>query len=812
MRSMPQMLKALARRPAFATVAIVTLALGLGANAAIFSVIDAALLRPLPFPNPDRLVAVWEYSAEMQQRLGLDRLPSSPGNVTDFRSRNNTLAALASMRADRVNLTGTGTPERVGAVRVSVEFFEVLGVAPIVGRTFSPSDLLGGTVVVIGEGLWRRRFAQAPDVGGRALSVNGQAATVVGVMPASFRFPSGGELPEAFGFSSRPELWTLDVFSPERQLMREGKSFAMVARLNDGITRQQAEADLNTIAAQIAEQYPDFNAGWTVRVFALRDQLVGSVRPALLVLLASVGFVLLIACTNVANLLLVRAAARQREFCVRHALGASRRRLIGEQLVESITLSLIAGAIGVLLAWWGLRALLLLLPSTLPAVTDAVLDVRVLAFTTLVAVVTGVLFGLVPAVQGTRTGISEGLREGGRTSVGGRRSQLTRNTLVIAEVGLASVLLISAALLIQTFVRLLNVETGFRARGVLTMELVLPRAAYTEQSAHGFYERLIARLAALPGVSSVGATSSLPLAGRETLRPVTIEGRTRPRPGLEIVVDYRAVTPGYFEALGIERIAGEGFQSGLTATPTVVINETMARAHWRGESPVGRRLKLTSYDREGEWYTITAVVRDTRHAALHSALRPQVYVDSRRDPTHDMWVILRSTGNPSALAEPARRAVLETDPNQPVARVVTMQDVVAASVSDRRFSMTLVGIFAVLALTLSVVGLYAVVSYSVAERIHEMGLRLALGATPSDLLTMVLGEALRLVIAGLALGVMAALVVTRFLDTLLFGVHSRDATTFAGVAIVLAIAAMLGCVVPARRAMRVDPMVALRAE
>ena len=489
MRSMPQMLKALARRPAFATVAIVTLALGLGANAAIFSVIDAALLRPLPFPKPDRLVAVWEYSAEMQQRLGLDRLPSSPGNVTDFRSRNNTLAALASMRADRVNLTGTGTPERVGAVRVSVEFFDVLGVAPIVGRTFSPSDLLGGTVVVIGEGLWRRRFAETPDVSGRALSVNGQAATVVGVMPASFRFPSGGELPEAFGFSSRPELWTLDVLSPERRQMREGKSFAMIARLKDGITRQQAEADLNTIAAQIAEQFPDFNAGWTVRVFALRDQLVGSVRPALLVLLASVGFVLLIACTNVANLLLVRAAARQREFCVRHALGASRRRLIGEQLLESITLSLIAGAIGVLLAWWGLRALLLLLPSTLPAVTDAALDVRVLVFTILVAVVTGVLFGLVPAVQGTRTGISEGLREGGRTTVGGRRSRLTRNILVIAEVGLASVLLISAALLIQTFVRLLNVETGFRARGALTMELVLPRAAYSEQTAHGFYAR-----------------------------------------------------------------------------------------------------------------------------------------------------------------------------------------------------------------------------------------------------------------------------------------------------------------------------------
>ncbi len=809
---MSQMLKALARRPAFATVAIVTLALGLGANAAIFSVIDAALLRPLPFPNPDRLVSIWEYSAEMQQRLGLDRLPSSPGNVTDFRARNSTLVALAAMRADRVNLTGAGSPERVGAVRVSVEFFDVLGIAPIVGRTFAPSDVGGGTVVVIGERLWRRRFDGAPDVSGRALSVNGEAATVVGVMPASFRFPSGGELPEAFGFSSRPELWTLDVLTPGQQLMREGKTFAMIARLHDGVTRQQAEADLNTIAAQIAQQHPDFNAGWTVRVLALRDQLVGNVRPALLVLLASVGFVLLIACTNVANLLLVRAAARQREFCVRHALGASRSRLVGEQLVESITLSLIAGAIGVVIAWWGLRALLLLLPSTLPAITDAALDARVLAFTFVVAIVTGVLFGLVPALQGTRAGVSEGLREGGRTTIGGRRSHLTRNTLVIAEVGLASVLLISAALLVQTFVRLLNVDTGFRARGVLTMELVLPRAAYTELSAQGFYARLTERLAALPGVVGVGATSSLPLAGRETLRPVTIEGRTRPKPGLEIVADYRVVTPGYFEALGIDRLAGQGFTPGVTAAPSVVINESMARTHWRDESPIGRRLKLTSYDRESEWCTIAAVVRDTRHAALDSALRPQVYVDSRRDPAHQMWVILRTAGDPASLAEPARRAVLETDPNQPVTRMITMQDVVSASVSDRRFSMTLVGIFAGLALALSVVGLYAVVSYSVAERIHEMGLRLALGATPSDLLTMVLGEALRLVTAGLVLGVVVASVVTRFLDTLLYGVHARDVTTFAGVAVVLAIAAMLGCVVPARRAMRVDPMVALRAE
>lgn len=809
---MRQAFKGLARRPAFAMVAIVTLALGLGATAAIFSVIDAALLRPLPYPGADRLVTPWEHSDEIQQRLGLDRLPSSPGNVADFRARNTTLAALAAMRADRANLTGAGEPERVGAVRVSLEFFDVLGVAPMIGRSFVPSDVTAGTAVVIGDGLWRRRFGGTRDISGRPLSVNGEVATVVGVMPAWFRFPSGGELPEAFGFSTPPELWTLDVLTPEQQRIRGGKSFVMVARLKDGVTRSQAEADLNTIAAQISRDYPDFNAGWTVRVLSLREQLVGGVRPALRVLLAAVGFVLLIACTNVANLLLVRAAARQREFCIRHVLGADRRRLIRELLAESVALSFVAGALGVVLAWWGLRALLALLPATLPAVTDAALDGRVLAFTTIVALATGTVFGLVPAFQGTRASVNDGLREGARGTVGGRRSQATRNALVIGEVALASVLLISAALLIQTFVRLLRVETGFRAEGVLTMELVLPRSAYPDQGAVDFFARVVERLSELPGVTSVGATSSLPLAGRETLQPVTVEGRVRPRPGFEIVADYRVVTPGYFNALGIERIAGEGFPENPPAAPLVVINETMARTHWPGESPVGRRIKLTNYDREGPWHTIASIVRDTRNAALDSALRPQVYVHYRRDPTHQMWIVVRTSGDPTALAAAARGAVFEIDANQPVARVRSMPDVVAASVSDRRFSMLLVGIFAGLALTLSVVGLYAVVSYSVAERIHEMGVRLALGAQPSNLLAMVLGEGLRLVIAGLTLGLAAALAVTRFLDTLLFGVHARDLTTFAAVVVVLSLAAMLGCLVPAIRAMRVDPIVALRAE
>jgi putative ABC transport system permease protein len=809
---MRQALKGLARRPAFATMAIVTLALGLGANAAIFSVIDAALLRPLLFPDADRLVMPWEYSAGIQQRLGLDRLPSSPANVADFRARNSTFASLAAMRGDRANLTGGGNPERVGAVRVSVEFFNVLGVAPIVGRAFIPADLTAGTVAIIGEGLWRRRFGGALDVPGRVISVNGEPAAIVGVMPASFRFPSGGELPEAFGFSPRPELWTLDVLTPEQQHTRGGKSFAMVGRLKDGITYAEAEADLNTVAAQIATAYPDFNAGWTVRVYPLREQLVGDVRPALLVLLTAVGFVLLIACTNVANLLLVRAATRQREFCIRHALGASRRRLIGELLVESVSLSLVAAALGVVLAWWGLRAVLALLPETLPAVTDATLDTRVLGFMMVVAVATGIAFGLVPALQGTQRSVVDGLREGGRGTVGGRRSHATRNALVIAEVALASVLLISAALLIQTFVRLLHTETGFRTRGVLTMELVLPRSAYPDSRAVEFFARLTERLATVPGVLSAGATSSLPLAGRETLQPVTVEGRPRPGSGLEIVADYRVVTPGYFDALGIERLEGSVGRDAPSPTPLVVINETMARTHWPGESPIGRRIKLTNYDREGPWFTITAVVRDTRHAALDGVVRPQVYVHYRRNPAHQMWVVLRTSGDPAAMVSAARAVVGEIDANQPIARVLTMANVVADSVAERRFSMTLVGIFAALALTLSIVGLYAVVSYSVAERIHEMGVRLALGARPSNLLTMVLGEGLRLVIAGLALGIAAAVAVTRFLDTLLFGVDARDVTTFAGVALVLSLAAMLGCLMPALRAMRVDPMVALRAE
>ncbi len=524
-------LRTLALRPGFTLVALATLALGIGANAAIFSVVDAALLRPLPFADPERLVMPWEFSAEVQRRVGFDRLPASPGDVTDFITRSTSFEQLASLRAERVNLTGGGDPERVGAVRVSRNFLTTLGVQPVHGRDFAESDASAPRVILIGYGLWQRRYGGAGDILGRAISINGEPATIVGVMPQWFRFPSGGELPTGLGYAAVPEIWSLDRLTPEQQRFRGGKSFALVGRLRRDMSRQAAEADLAAIAADIARESPASNAGWTVRVIPLREQLVGGVRTALIVLLTAVGLVLLIACSNVANLLLVRAASRQREFAVRYALGAERWQILRQQLIESLILSLAAGAIGMLVGWWALQGLLVMLPPGTPAVSDAVLDWRVVGFTAAVSIATGLMFGLVPAVQTARVDLVDSLRDGARGSIGTRRAHRTRDLLVVIEVGLAAMLLVLASLLIQTFVRLLNVETGFQAEGVLTMEVALPRTVYQGQRPAEFFEGLVTRLSAVPGVVSAAAASSVPLAGTENLRQVTIDGRPQPEPG-----------------------------------------------------------------------------------------------------------------------------------------------------------------------------------------------------------------------------------------------------------------------------------------
>ncbi len=787
------------------------LALGLGANAAIFRVVDAVLLQPLPYAEPDRLVMPWEFSPEIQQRLGFDRLPVSAADFLDYQSRNTTFDRFASMRSEQLNLTGRGDPERIGAVRVSAEFFDVLGVRPIVGRRFEPGDERRGRVVLIAESLWRRSFASDPAVSGRIVSLNGEPATIVGVLPDWFRFPAAGELPQGFGFSLNPLVWTLDVLTPEQRRNRGGKSLALIGRLKTGLTAADARNDLGHIAADIARDFPATNAGWTVRVISLREQLVGSLRPALVALLTAVGVVLLIACANVANLLLVHATARQREICVRYALGAPRSALVWQSLTESVLLASAGGLAGLAVAWWMLRALLTLAPASLPAAAQASLDWRVLLFTFGLSIVTGVLFGAVPAWHCTRFDTAEGLREGSRGMVGGRSATRTRNALVVLEVALAVTLLIGSVLLVQTFVRLIHVDTGFRTDRILTMEIALPRTTYTPAKASGFFLSLIDRLAALPGVEAAGLTSGVPLSGSENLLPVTAEGQPRPEPGHEIISDYRVITSGYFEALGIPVLEGDSIRPSVDA-PRVWINQTMARSAWAGRPAVGRRLKLTTYDREGVWYTVAGVVGDTRYTGLDRGLRPQVYVHFGQDPREQMAVVLRSYGDPNLQINSARLAVQALDPDQPVARVRTMEQILTTSVASRRFQMVLIAIFALLAVALSVVGLYAVISYSVAERIHEMGLRLALGARPSNLVALVLREGLRLVVLGIAVGVGAALLLTRFLETLLFGVNARDMTTFVIAPALLFGAALLGCLAPARRAMRVDPAVALRAE
>jgi putative ABC transport system permease protein len=807
-------LRALARRPGFTLIALITLALGIGANAAIFSVVDAALLRRLPFTDPDRLVMPWEYSAEVQQRIGFDRLPLSPGDVTDFITRSRSFENLASVRAERVNLTGGGEPERVGAVRVSRNFLQTLGVQPVVGRAFAESDRSSGRVILLGYGLWQRRYGGSTDVLGRAIAVNGEPATIVGVLPAWFRFPSGGELPTGFGYAPNPEIWSLDVLTPEQQRTRGGKSFALVGRLREGVSLQAAEADLSAIAADIARDFPASNAGWTVRVIPLREQLVGGARRPLIVLLTSVGFVLLIACANVANLLLVRAAARQREVAVRYALGAERRRILRQLLIESLVLSLFAGALGVLIGWSGLRALLAMLPAGLPALTDATLDWRVVAFTTVLSIVTGIVFGVGPALHGSRVDLIDGLREGARGTVGSRRGHRTRNALVVVEVALAAVLLIGASLLIQTFIRLLSVSTGFRADGVLTMEVALPRTTYPGTRPAEFFERLVTRLSAVPGVEAVAATSSVPLAGTENLRQVTIQGRPRPLPGQEIIADFRVVTSDYFRTMGIPHVVGDPLPALARADgpPVLLINTTMADTHFPGENPLGRRIKLTNFDQNTPWFTIVGIVGDTRHTALDSALRPQVYVHHNLEPTPQMVVVARTRDDPSGYATVARAAVHELDPNQPAGRIRTMRAVVSDAVARQRFTMFLAGTFAALALILSLVGLYAVVSYSVAERTHELGLRFALGATPGRLLGLVLTDGIKLVAIGVGLGLVGAFALARFLETQLFGVTAYDPGTFVAVPALLFCAAIAGCLIPARRATRIDPMTALRTE
>jgi len=796
-------LRSLIKHPTFTTVCIVTLALGIGANTAIFTVVNAVVLRPLPFQDGDRLAMVWTTKDANQEQ------PLSFADYNDLKTQTKTFSAVgAASPLWNFTLTGDGEPEPLQGMYVSANLFELLRVVPERGRNFtSDEDRVGGTpVAIIGHALWERRFGGDREIVGKQITVSGTSATVIGVMPAGFQL-----------LDPAAQLWIPLQQNQFASSGRQVRLLSVVGRLSDELKPATASAELNTIANQWAGQYPDTNSGVGMRVVPLHDQVTGKVRPALLLLLGAVGLVLLIACANIINLMLVRSASRQKEIAVRAALGAGRVRLLRQLLTESITLSLLGGGAGILLGSWGVQALLALNPISIPRYNKIGIDFTVLGFTLGASVLTGIVFGLAPAWQTLKFDLHSALKEGGRAAIADRSQRRLSSLLVIAETAMAMVLLIGAGLLLKSFAHLLNVKPGFVTENVLTMQLGLPNAGYQDpQKRAAFLKQLETNLAAAPEVSSVGIVTRLPL--MSALNNITsflaIEGR-EVSPGERPEIDFRRASTGYFQTMGIPLLSGRLVteQDVANNTGSVLINEAMAKRFWPGEDPVGRRISTAnSTGQQTQWQTIVGVVGSVRHLGLDVEPRPEIYYHTNTVPPFGPVVVIRTTGDPQRLISIARAKVRDLDRDVPISNVNTMDQLVAQSVAQRRFGMFLVGIFAALALVLAVVGIYGVVSYSVAQRTNEIGVRMALGASASDVLKLVLKNGMTLALIGVAIGLAAAVAVTRLMAAMLFEVKPTDVATFAIVSVGLILVALLACYVPARRAMKVDPLVALRYE
>ncbi|MDQ3803874.1 MAG: ABC transporter permease [Acidobacteriota bacterium] len=801
-------LRTLLKNPGFTAVAVIALALGIGANSAIFSVVNAVLLRPLPYRDPDRLVMVWEENT----KAGYPRDTPAAANYIDWRDQNQVFEGMAAIADVSFNLTGAGEPERLDGRRVSASLFPLLGVEPHLGRAFLPEEDQPGAnrVAVLSHGLWQRRFGADANIAGKPLTLNGESYEVVGVMPPHFQFPSRED-----------ELWVPIAFTPQEAASRGRHYLQVLARLKPGVTLGQAQAEMSTIAARLQQQYPEQNTNLGATVTPLHEHVVGDIRPALLVLLGAVGFVLLVACANVANLLLARAAVRQKEIAVRVALGASRLRLVRQFLTESVLLAALGGGLGLLLSVWGVSLLKTFIPENISQARAVAVDARVLGFTVLVSLLTGLIFGLAPAVQASNFNLNETLKEGGRDSAAGSRGNRIRALLVVAEVAVSLVLLIGAGLLINSFLRLRNVDPGFRADNLLTMSIELPQQKYPDPARRAaFYTELVSRIEALPGVKSAAVTNWIPLVFQGDSIGFSIEGRPDPAPGQgrRPTVVTRVVHPHYFRTMGIQLLRGREFgEQDRVESPTVaVISETMARRHWPGEDPTGKRITpgpATSTDPD-DWVTIVGVVKDVRQFELGAEPKPQMYVSYAQGwsffaPRH---LVVSTAVEPLSLAATVRKTVWEIDKDQPVSDIRTMEEVLSESLARQRFSMLLLGIFAAVALALAAVGIYGVMSYAVAQRTHEIGIRMALGAQRGDVLKLAVGQGLKLVLIGVALGLAAAFALTRVMASLLFGVSATDPATLVTISLVLIGVAVLASYIPARRAAKVDPMIALRYE
>lgn len=803
----------LRKNPGFSVVAVLTLALGIGANTAIFSLVNATLLRPLSYPNPDQIVMVWGTNAGGFGWRGKSGF-SAP-NFLDYQQQNQAFAHLATFNGADFTLTGVDDPERIQGARVTAAFFGVLGVKPVIGRTFLREDEQAGQdrVVVLSYGLWQRRFGADPNTIGQTIRLDADSYTVVGVLPQSFDF----SIPEFFGSK---DLWIPAVIP--RNDGRSHNYLPLIGRLNAGVTLRQAQQDMDAITDRLSHEYGSGMGMLSVKLVSLHEQIVGDTRLVLWLLFGAVGFVLLIACANVANLQMARASTRQKEIAIRAALGASRGRVLRQLLTESVLLALIGGALGVLLASGGIRLFTVLGPAGIPRGTTVTIDSVVLVYSLVVSVVTGVLFGLAPALLSTPARLGESLKEGGRISTPGTGSGLLRNLITIAEVALSMILLIGAGLLIRSFVGLLQVDPGFETTNILTIPLELPKYAYPEAAQQAaFYTQLMERVKALPGVVAVGATSELPPTKSSHSHGISIEGR----PNIDLsneslAVQDRLATPDYFRVMGIPLIAGRAFSEGDTSSgaPVIVINQTFARRFFPGENPIGQHLKFGGAEGSNPWIAIVGVVGDVRASGLHRQPNSEIYLSYQQqnflpyNPLSRMYLVVRTAGDPSSLAPSAFGVMHDLDENLPLPKAQTMEAFLAASIADRRANMILLGLFAVIAVILAAVGVYGVISYSVAQRTREIGVRLALGAQYRDVIRLVVVNGIKPALIGIAIGLGGAVALTRLMASLLFGVTPTDLLTFSAVSVALIIVALVACYLPARRAAKLDPMVALRCE
>src|ERR1700752_398919 len=799
----------LAKHKAFTSVAVITLALGIGANTAIFSVVNELLLRPLPYRNAERIVMLWEVTPQ-----GRHQNTTSRGNFRRWRKQSASYQSIAAFSDQRVNLTGVGEAEELSVQYATPEIFNVLGVDPMLGRTFLPDDDEASKppVAVLSYELWQRRFGGERDILGRQLTLNNEKFTVIGVMPPNFQF----HIKSRSGTGRAAEVWSILPMPVAAGASERGRFLSVVGRLKDGVSADQAAAELRTIAARLSDEAPQFNKNYTAEVLPLRDQLFGNVRRPLWLMLGAVGFVLLIACATVPNLLLSLATSREKEIAVRTALGARRFRVVRQLLTESLLLALVGSALGLGFAYLGIKALVMISPRDLVSLQGVGLNLTVLGWTLGISLLTGIIFGRAPAVHVSRLNLNDSLKDGGKSeSAQAGGSRRLRSALVVSEIALAVVLLASAGLLIRSFIRLQQVDRGFDTDNLLTMVVRVPDARYREDAQFvNFFNQVLGRTRNLPTVRSAGMVNFLPLyGGLGSATGFKIDGRPEPPPGQKPSTDVRVADAGYFQTMGIPLLRGRNFSDGEQREPkhVILINEALARKYFPEENPIGRRLDVAMFDKP-QPAEIIGVVGNGRYDSLIDESPPAVYFP-HPDLTYSfMTLVIRTDGDLAAIAPAVQREIRALDPNQPVSDVRTMNQVMSEWVSRSRFNTLLLGLFAGLATLLSAVGIFGVMNYSVARRTREIGLRLAVGAQPRHVLLLILRQGLLLTIAGVVLGLLAAFALTRLLSGLLFGVDALDVPTFTAISLLLVIVSLLACYLPARRAMRIAPLRALRYE